>query len=159
MSSAPHLCLAPKSPHFSPADLAHLPHFIPAPTPWHYWIVCTATSQVSTRSTRHTMTRWPFENSDLWRVACHSGWWDWLHGIFIWLINGDNLLRRRQPSVSNLKWICNYKLKFSALLWCLQHILGTEQISGCCITWINSLSSTLAWWWPAIARGRYRVVV
>ena len=50
----------------------------------------------------------------MWQVDCRSGWWDWLQGLFIWSLNGDNLLRRCWPSVSNLNWICNYELNLSA---------------------------------------------
>jgi len=65
-----------------------------------------------------------FENNGIWWVDCHGGWWDSLQGLFIWSLNGDYLQwMRRWPSVSNLKWIWNYTLKFSALcaplLWCL----------------------------------------
>ena len=52
--------------------------------------------------TGHTVTSWLFENSGLWRVECHSSWWDWVQGLFIWSLNGDNLPRSCWPSVSNL---------------------------------------------------------
>ena len=65
-----------------------------------YRVWAASASQLVTRSTRHMWQVDRCENSGMWRVDCHSGWWDWLQGPFIWSMNSDNLLRC-WPSVSS----------------------------------------------------------
>jgi len=118
---------------------------------WYAWEVVVLTGGQETPpsaaltllSLTVTVTSWPLE---MWQVDCCSGWWDWLQGLYDWSLKGDNL--PGDADQVHLAWngnaIINLNFKHFVHHCYDVCILGTQRISGCRITWINSLSSTLA---------------